>query len=466
MENVNIENQANYVEEIKELFKLDDQELFHDKFLEYHPFELAETLTQISQEDRLRVYKVFKPSEICDVFTHLEEEYIPEICDEINPKYVAKVLEEVNIDDAVDILGYLDDTERATYLKLMKKDTSAEIRKLLKYEEYTAGALMTTDYLEIDINFNVGQAMKHVIANAQDVEFLNTIYVTNSDDLLLGTLSLKELIIARKEELIKDILNDRLISVSPYTDQEEAAKLLRDYDFSSVPVVDRHNHMLGIITFDDIIDVIEEEAVEDFSKFAAISDADIVHDKETVFESVKKRVPWLTVLLGVGLISSFIIGQFESTLNEIPILAMFLPLIMGMAGNTGTQSLAVTVRAISSDQFEDKKDVYEHLFRELKIGIFNGMFLGLLIFAMVFLLMLTKSETMTYSIVDFAAVISVSVLLSLTIATLAGALIPLIMNLFKVDPAVASGPFITAVNDIIALSIYFTLATILINNLT
>jgi magnesium transporter len=266
-------------------------------------------------------------------------------------------------------------------------------------------------------------------------------------------MSLREMILARKGQLIKDVMNQRIVSVKTSLDQEDVAEIFKDYDFTSLPVVDHLNRMLGIITIDDIIDVIEEEASEDYSRLAAISDVDIDIDTETVWMSAKKRLPWLLILSVLGFATSTIIAQFEDTITAIPTIALFMPMILGMAGNTGTQSLAVTVRGLNNNEFDSKSDIRKHLLREVGTGLLNG------VVTYGFLRLTGSSDSL-----KITEVVSLSILASLTVATLAGALIPIVINSFKIDPAIASGPFVTMIIDILALSVYFTLATILIIN--
>jgi len=449
-----------YIEEIKSLFLLDDNEL-KEKILSYHPYELSEALLELSKKERRKLYSILSPKEISYSISFLEIEDAFLLFNEMVPKYIVNIIQELDIDDAVDLMQELDESERAGYLKLMDEEHRRNIKELLKYKDDTAGSIMNTDYINIDVTDTVASGMKKLLEQAVTSATIYTIYITNKNDKLLGTLSLREMILARKNELIKDIMNKRVVSVNTSKDQEEVAEIFKDYDFTSLPVVDKLNRLLGVITVDDVIDVIEEETLEDYSKFAAISDAEIDSDTETVLMGVKKRLPWLLVLSVLGFFTSTIIAQFEGTLDQIPTIALFMPMILGMAGNTGTQSLAVTVRGLNDGEFKTKASITKHLLREIGTGFMNGILIGVILFGVTYLFLSFNHNPEAFKITQ---VVSLSIMLSLAVSTLSGALIPIIINSFKIDPAVASGPFVTMINDILALSVYFTLATVLIIN--
>ena len=450
-----------YISELLKIFALEDEKLMKEEILAYHPYEVSETLLELSFEERKKVYKIFSAAEISEIISFLETEEILALFNEMTPRYIVNIIQNFDIDDAVDIVQSLPNNEQAGYLKLMDQEHQENIKELLQYEEDTAGAIMTTEYIEIHESDNVEKAMKKLISQAVNAEAIDTLYVTNDDDFLQGTISLREMILARKGQLIKNIMNQRIISVKTSMDQEDVAEIFMDYDFTTLPVVDTLNRMIGIITIDDIVDVIEEEAVEDYSRLAGISDVEIDSENETIWMSTKKRLPWLLILSVLGFLTSTIIAQFEATLDALPTIALFMPMILGMAGNTGTQSLAVTVRGLNNGEFDDKASIRKHLLREIGTGLLNGIFIGLMLFVVtyIFLLVLNNPDAL-----KIAEVVSLSILASLTFSTLLGALMPIIINSFKIDPAVASGPFVTVINDILALSVYFTLATILIIN--
>ncbi len=450
-----------YINEIKEILKLKDKTKLKEQILEFHPYEISETLIELSVSKRQSIYKIFSATEISDIISFLDIEDALRLFEEMTPRYIVNIIQDFEIDDAVDIMQALPAEDRAVYLKLMDKEHQENIKELLLYEDDTAGSIMTTEYIEINQDDTVEKAMKKLIEQAVDAESINTLYVTDDNDILKGTLSLREIILARKGQVIKDLMNERIISVKTSMDQEDVAEIFKDYDFTCLPVVDKLNRMLGIITIDDIVDIIEEEAVEDYSRLAAVSDADIDAENETVWMSAKKRLPWLLILSVLGFLTSTIIAQFEDTLVAIPTIALFMPMILGMAGNTGTQSLAVTVRGLNNGEFSDKASIRKHLLREVGTGLLNGFLIGAILFGVTYAFLLLTNNPDALQITE---VVSISILASLTFSTLLGALMPIVINSFKIDPAIASGPFVTMINDILALSVYFTLATILILN--
>mgnify|MGYP000994945525 CR=1 FL=1 len=449
-----------YIEEIKKLFDLElSNDVLREKILDFHPYELSEAIVELSESQRLDLYTILSAEDISYAISHLEIEKVFELFEEMKPRYIVNIIQQLDIDDAVDIMLALPEEEQAGYLKLMDKDNREEIKGMFQYKEDTAGAMMTTGYIEVDVEDTVSIAMKKMIDQAVDAETIYTIYVVDKKNKLMGTLSLRELILARKGQFVKDIMNQRLITVRTGADQEVVADLAMDYDFTSIPVVDHLNKLLGIVTIDDIIDVIEEEAVEDYSRLAAVSDVDIDSDTETIWMSAKKRLPWLLILSVLGFLTSTIIAQFEGTLNAVPTIALFMPMILGMAGNTGTQSLAVTIRGLNDRQFDEKSQIVKHLVREVGTGLLNGVLIGIILFGVSYVFLRVSGIEHALTITQ---VVSLSIVVSLTVATFSGALIPIIINSFNIDPAVASGPFVTMVIDIIALSVYFLLATVLI----
>jgi magnesium transporter len=450
-----------FVKEIINVINTKSKEEIYNLVLEFHPYEVSEALLEMTVEERTKFYRVFKGNDISQIIGYLEIDEALRLFEEMKPRYIVNIIQDLGIDDAVDVMLAFKEEERAGYLKMMDVEHRENISSLFQHKEDTAGSIMTTEYIEISVKDSVESGMKKLLKQAVDAETINIIYVTDTKNTLVGTLSLREMILARKGQFIKDIMNTRLISVPTSLDQEDVADIFKDYDFTSLPVVDNLNRMIGIITIDDIIDVIEEEASEDYSRLAAISDVEIDADNETIWMSVKKRLPWLLVLMILSFFTSTIIAQFESTLAIVPTIALFMPMILGMAGNTGTQSLAVTVRGLNSDEFDDRADIRKHLLREVGTGLLNGLIIGAILFFVTYGFLLLNGSAEAFKITQ---VVSLSIVVSLTVSTLSGALIPIIINSFKIDPAVASGPFVTMIVDILALSVYFSLATILIIN--
>ncbi len=428
---------------------------FRDEFMNLHPYDQAQFFTKIDSDKRIKIYHYLTPEEVANFFELLtiEDKEYRSILAEMEPQYAADMLSFMFTDNAVDLLNKLDKDQTASYLTIMNKESADEIKGLLHYEEYTAGSIMTTEFIAISANQTVRSAM-HILKNeAPKAETIYYVFVIDDARRLVGVISLRDLIISDDDTMISDIMFDRVVSISVGADQEEAAKQMRDYDLLALPVVDFQNHLLGIITVDDIIDVIDEEASDDYSKLAAVIDVDGVD--RNPFIAAKKRLPWLIILLFLGMFTASLIGRFEDTLSQVSILAVFIPLIAGMAGNTGTQALAVAVRGIATGEIEEESK-WKLVLREAGTGLITGFVCGVSVLIIVYL---WKGELF------LGFLVGISILASLFVATLGGALFPLLMHKLKIDPAVASGPFITTMNDITSILIYFGLATLFMNHL-
>ncbi|MBI9009787.1 MAG: magnesium transporter [Tenericutes bacterium] len=429
---------------------------------EYHDYEIAKAMEEMSQETREILYKVLPEKLLADVFEELEPESAFEILENTNLKVIAKIFKEMQVDDLVDIVNFSDDEEdRITYLSLIEVDKRLVVTKLIEFEDDVVGSIMNNSYIEVYKDDTVKQAIKKVVLAAPDTEYINNIYVTEND-ILIGALSLKELLNAGNSPttLVEDLMSENLIYVRVSSKNEDALVLMQNYDFQLLPVVDKYKKLIGIISFDDMIDTLKEESEQDYSSLAGISDV-AVDENETVLETIKKRLPWLIFLLFISLITSGIISSYENALLILPTLSIFMPLVLNMAGNSGTQSLGIVIRLFAKNELSDKKSIFKHLLNEFLTGVVNGLLIAIAVFIMVMFFNLVRGTNPKEGL-RFAIVIALSINVSLIVSTVAGTIIPLIINSFKLDPAVASGPFITTINDILSLLIYFGLATILI----
>lgn len=454
MSKTETKQEKNYEEKYQENWRLveealaaEEMELFRERFLEMHPYDQMMFFVDQPKEKRLLIYSYLSPEEFAEVMINVDLKNTEDYFIEMDPRFAAMVLAKMPVDDAVDILNEMSKEEVASFLSLMSDASANEIKELLHYEEKTAGSIMTTEYVSLYENQTVKEAMRSLRKQAPDAETIYYLYVLNQDKQLVGVLSLRELIIAEGDLLVKDVMSENIVSVSVAKDQEEVAQMIMDYDFIAVPVVDFRNYLLGIITVDDILDIVEEEAVDDYSKLAAMSDTDI--PDSTVIASARKRLPWLIILLFLGMLTANLIGYFESTLEQVAVLAIFIPLIAGMAGNSGTQALAVAVRGIATGDYGEQGKL-KMIGREAGTGLITGTVCGMVITIVIYI---WKGDIYLGMLVGF------SILASLFVSTLAGTLVPMIMDRFNIDPAVASGPFITTINDIISILIYFGMAT-------
>ncbi|MBF7017489.1 magnesium transporter [Staphylococcus durrellii] len=456
-ESVKLDDETVYDQELLDKLLLDnDIDEFRTEFLSMHTYEQSEYFEDSNDDIRQRIFEVLSPEEVADFFDQLEidEEEYEELFDTMNATYASKVLEEMSYDNAVDIMNELSKQKLVSLLTLMNKEDAKEIKALLHYDEDTAGGIMTTEYISLKATMPVKEALIHVKDQAPDAETIYVIFAVNDDKKLIGVLSLRDLIIAENDAYIEDIMSERVISSNVAEDQEDVAQRMRDYDLIAMPVLDYQDHLLGIITIDDILDVMDEEASEDYSRLAGVSDVDATND--SVLKTATKRLPWLIILTFLGMITASILGSFEDTLSQVALLAAFIPIISGMSGNSGTQSLAVSVRNISTGEI-DEKSKFKIALREAGSGLLSGFVCAIILVIIIIII---------YRQPFLASIVGASLTIAMTVGTLVGSVIPLVMNKLKIDPAVASGPFITTINDIVSMLIYFGLATSFMSYLT
>jgi magnesium transporter len=428
---------------------------FRKHFLSLHAYERAKFYVKVGPDIRRTMYHFLSPEEMAEIYEaiELDDEEVEHFIKEMDPTYAAKMLSYMYTDDVVDVLNELDQDDRNSFLELMDEETKEEITELLGYEKYTAGSIMTTEYVSIQENSTVRSAMNVLRQEAPDAETIYYVFVVDESHRLTGVLSLRDLIVADEDAFIRDIMSDRVVYAKVTDDQEKIAQIFKDYNFLAFPVVDDNLVLKGIITVDDIIDVIDEEASDDYSKLAGISDIDDI--ASSPFKAAKQRLPWLVMLLFLGMITATLMGQFEETLEKVALLALFIPLISGTSGNSGTQALAVVVRGIATGEIDEKSKL-KMIFREMGTGLITGIVCGLIVVGVVFV---WKQSLL------IGLLVGTAICCSIFVATIAGSFIPLLIHKLGIDPAVASGPFITTLNDITSILIYLGLATLLLGQL-
>lgn len=435
--------------QLKEDLTANNLQDFRENFLEMHIYEQSQFYQTLDKKQRQLVYAYLSPKELADMFDVLEEdnENIKDYLGEMRAGYASEMLAQMYTDNAVDLLNTLDKKQMAKYLSLMDEEDASEIKELLHYEDETAGAIMTTEFVSIVANQTVRSAMYVLKRVAKDAETIYYTYVVDQENHLVGVISLRDLLVSDDDEMVADILNDRVIAVHVGDDQEDVAQTFRDYDFLALPVTDYEDHLLGIVTVDDIIDVIDDEAASDYSGLAGVN-VEEVH--ENPVKAASKRLPWLITLLFLGMATASLINRYEVLVSEASILAAFITLITGTAGNAGTQSLAVAVRKLA---FNDNKakGYLRTILSEVMTGVVTGFVTGLTIFIIVWI---WKGNP----ILGF--VIGIAMMCAITVANLAGSLIPMLMEKLGFDPAVASGPFITTLSDLTSVLIYFNIASL------
>jgi magnesium transporter len=452
-----MQNGTARLEQVRSYLITGQYNLICELFATIQPYDQADIITLLNPEERQQVLNLFDDESLALIFEELDPDIVSEVVEQFGPERFSRILGEMAFDDAVDLLGELHEDEAEELLELMEADDAKDVKALLTHPENTAGGLMTNEYIALRKEWTVEDALQRLRELAPQAETIYYLYVTDAAGRLVGVASLRELIIAPPKALIGEIMSTNVISVMAGVDQEEVARIIEKYDFLAVPVVNKSGRLVGIVTVDDVIDVLEDEATEDISRLAAIQGIREVGDlRVSAHHAALKRLPWLVLLMLFGLISGNIIARFEETLDAVVALAVFIPLIAGMAGNTGTQALAVVVRGLAVNEFKSR-DMLWLLWREAGVGLIVGTVNGLLIALVAWL---WQGNPWLGFVIGF------SLWITLFVATMAGAVIPLLLNRIRIDPAVASGPFITTINDIIGLTIYFTVATAFMGRLT
>lgn len=422
------------VRRIKEALEADNDGL-RVLLEEYHASEIAMLFEQLEPEERERIINILDAEKASEVLSEMDEEHHPEdLLFNLEPEKRTEIIEELDYDDATDILSQLDEDEQHEILESLDKEDATNIRELLTYPEDTAGGLMNTGIIKVDINFRKKEALDEIIRQSEDMDDFY-IYVVDERDTLKGLISLKDILKARMDAPVSGMVNDDFVYVTADTDQEEVARLISQYNLTSMPVVDSRMKLLGRITVDDIIDVLEEENTEDILKFSGVSEDEELSGGWR--DAIKSRLPWLIINLGTAFLASAIIRSFDTTLDKLIILGSYMTVIAGMGGNSATQALAVTVRRISLTSLNDKQ-TYNAVIKEVLVGLTNGAVIGLIVFVVAYF----YDENPLLGLVLFLAMTG-----NLLIAGFTGSAIPMLLKRVGIDPAVASSIIITTFTD-------------------
>lgn len=448
----------NYVEELLEILRssLAADEL-QDQISDYHESDIADAFEQLTEEERRRLYPLLGPEWIAEIFTYIEDpdEYLKEL----DLGQAAQVLSYMDSDDAVDVLDELDDTTQEKLVGMMDEESSHDIKMLQSYEDDEVGSLMTTNFIVIHENLTIRQAMRELIRQAGENDNISTVYVIDKNDQFYGAIDLKDLIIAREKNALEDIISTSYPYVTDHEKIDDCIEQIKDYAEDSIPVLTEDQQLIGVITAQDLVEVVDDAMGEDYAKLAGLTAEEDL--EETTTESMKKRLPWLVILLFLGLAVSTVVGIFETVVAVLPIVMCFQSLILDMAGNVGTQSLAVTIRVLMDENLTAGEKV-GLVFKEMKVGFFNGLFLGIMAFIFIGLyIWLLKGNPVVHAFV-ISGCVGFSLMAAMVISSLVGTLIPMFFHKIKIDPAVASGPLITTVNDLVAVVIYYGLVWILL----
>ena len=421
----------------------------------YHDNDIAEALGLMAAPSRKKLYSILGVRRMADIFTYVDDFSI--YAGDMTVEQAASVLECMDADDAIDALESVkDESLQNKLISLMDKDVSDDIQLIRSFSEDEAGSLMTNDFVSIPETYTVKQAMNSLVHQAGENDNINTIYVTN-DGRYAGAIDLRKLIIAREYTPLGEIISSNYPSVNAKDKVSDIIEKLKDYAEDSIPVVDDKNKLIGVITADDVVEAVDDEMGEDYARLGGLTAEEDLNEK--LGESMKKRLPWLVLLLGLGLCVSGVVGMFEAIVAQVAVVVCFQSLILDMAGNAGTQSLAVTIRVLMDEDISGREKL-GFVLKEMRVGLVSGLSLGVLTSLCVAIyLWLAKSTTLGYGFA-VAGCVGTSLVVAMMVASLTGAVIPMFFHKIKVDPAVASGPLITTVNDLVAVVIYYSLAGI------
>ena len=417
------------------------------------PVDIGELMTDLDTEAVIAILQYLPANITGEILNYLDPDLAPEILKALGEQKGSAVLDSMYLDDVADILGELEPEQQNQVLDMMEDDDADDVRELMVYPEGTAGSIMTTEFVALNQRTTADQAIGILREQAPSAETVYYVYVVDDEDALVGVLSLRDLIVTPPSWTLEHIMHTRVKSVTDYMDQEEVATMVSRYDIMAVPVVDRDRRLVGIITVDDILDVIEAEATEDVLRMAGSHEDELDEDdtfRQRLVKSVKARLPWLLVTLFGGLVSGFIMNRIEADLKAVVALTYFIPLLLGLGGNAGTQSSTVTVRGISTGQLDPSR-IFTNVFRDSLVGMSVGFFCGSVLCVVAYIWIGNLA---------LSFLVGLTLLCNMTIDSSLGTLVPLILKKIGIDPATSAAPFISTSSDIIGLLVYSTWAAI------
>ncbi len=433
--------------------------IMRNKLEDYHENDLADVFPDLSVAERRKLCRILNLDMLADIFEYIDEKQAAEYLDEMDVRKAAAILSRMETDAVVDVLRMIPKEKRALLLELMDDEARKDMAVIAAFDDEEIGSRMTTNYIEIRENLTVKQAMTELVSQAAKNDNISTIFMVTADHTFYGAMDLKDLITARQDTRLEDLIVTSYPYVYGHELIDDCIEKLKDYSENSIPILDNDNKLLGVITSQSIVDLVDDEMGEDYAMFAGLTAEEDL--KEPLKESMKKRLPWLLVLLALGTVVSSVVGIFETVVSQLTIIMSFQSLILDMAGNVGTQSLAVTIRVLMDESLTGKQKV-ELVFKEMRIAFSNGAILGILSFLVLGLyIALFKGKTWTFAYA-VSGCIGLSLMVAMVISGAVGTLIPLFFKKINIDPAVASGPLITTINDLVAVVAYYGLCGILL----
>lgn len=421
---------------------------------EMNPVDIAALIEEFPEDERTKIFRLLPKSLAADVFSYLPIELEQDIIVALSDKEAGHILDNLNADDAADLIEEMPANVVKKLLATADPETRRDINHLLQYPDDSAGSIMTVEFMDLKESYTVEQSLRKIRLEGIDKETINTCYILNSHRRLLGAISLRRLLLSDPVEKMINIMEDHVISVSTQADQEEVALLFQKYDFTSIPVVDSENRLVGIITVDDIVDILQQEATEDIEKMAAITPTDKPYMKTGIFETWKKRIPWLLILMISATFTGRIISHYEAALASYVVLTAFIPMLMDTGGNAGSQASVSIIRGLSLNEI-DYSDTLKILFKELFVGILIGITLAAANF--IKLLVIDRVS------VTIAMVVCFTLIVTVIFAKLVGCSLPVLAKRLGFDPAVMASPFITTIVDALSLMMYFKIAGVILH---
>lgn len=439
-----------FIEEIKTDVSSGDESAIYEKVNHLHPADIAEILDLVDMDEAKFIYRRLDDEKATDVLVELEEDVRIMFLSALSAKEIADQVDHMDSDDAADIISELPiEKQEKVFSEIEDQEHAKDIASLMSYEEDTAGAWMATEFIAVKENWTSDQCISEMRKQAEDVSYVYTIYVVDKANTLIGMFSLKSLLFAKENTLVKDLYMTDVKSVTVYDNIEEVAQIMKKYDLVAIPVTDQNNKLVGRITIDDIVDVMEDEAAKDYQLASGLSEK--VESSDSVWSLSKARLPWLIVGLIGGVLGAKVIGLFEHQLGQFPQMAFFIPLIAAMGGNVGVQSSAIIVQSLANNSL-DMGTTYSKLLKEFGVSLINGLACSVLIFGIIWGL---ESDLWLGATVSFALIAVI------IFAGFFGTLVPLVLHQRKIDPALATGPFITTMNDVVGLLIYFLIGYVI-----
>ena len=436
------------IDEVKQLTGQADRQSLRRLIDELRAADLADLIEHLEPDERLFIFKLLEPDGAGEVLVEMETPVQGSLLKDLDNESISEIVKELDSDDAADLIGDLPDERAKQIIEGVGDEVSEELEKLLPYPEDTAGGLMALEFVAVNADATVQDAIDTMREKREEVENLYYVWVVDDFERLVGVISLKDLVLEPKDRKIRDIMNPEVISVHVDTDQEEVVQMVKKYDLVNIPVVDANHRLVGRITHDDIIDAIEEEVDEDISLMAGVIDQEIA--EESALRISRARLPWLIAGLFGGLVAAAVINQFESSLEKIIALSFFFPVIMAMGGNTGTQAATVVVRGLATGDIS-LVNIGRRLWMEMRVALVNALICGVLLGVIV------ASWLSDYAL---GSIVALALVLIIVNAGFIGSAVPLVLKRLKIDPALATGPFVTTSNDILSLLIYLGLVTL------